>query len=365
MPTSTSNLLSVRINQALLMPILATVILYFGKPVLIPLFFSILLAMLMAPVCRRLDEKKFPRWLSCAVCIAILLVTFLLLIAIIVMQLSDFLKDLNLIEQKTGEIWTSVKQQIEAWFNISPQEQEAMVQNQMTEIKKSPAFGIGKVAGGITGILAGLAIVLVFTFLLLYHKEKYERFFLKLYAGQNKEEVKEVLTQITHVSQKYLTGRILSMLFLFVLYAIALLIIGIKNALLLAAIASLLTVVPYLGPIVGGLFPFMTALVTEDSLQPALWVLISLIVIQTIDNYLVEPNVIGGEVSLTALSTIIAIFLGGIIWGIAGMILFIPMLSIAKIIFDHVEKLKPYGYVVGDDGESPSHKLLNIFKRKK
>lgn len=318
----------------------------------------------MAPVCRFLDARKLPRWFSCAACVFILLVCCLLLIAIIVMQLSDFLEDLDLIKQKVDEIWTSIKQQIEAWFNISAQEQDTMVKNQMSEIRKSPAFGIGKVAGGITGVLAGLAIVLVFTFLLLYHKEKYERFFLKLYAGEKKEEVKEVLNQITHVAQKYLTGRILSMLFLFILYAIALLIIGIKNSLLLAAIASLLTIIPYLGPIIGGLFPFMTALVTEDSLQPAMWVLTSLVVIQTIDNYFVEPNVIGGEVSLTALSTIIAIFLGGIIWGIAGMILFIPMLSIAKIVFDHVEKLKPYGYVVGDEGESPSLKLLSIFKKK-
>jgi predicted PurR-regulated permease PerM len=154
------------------------------------------------------------------------------------------------------------------------------------------------------------------------------------------------------------------MIFLFVLYSVSLLLIGIKNALLLSAIASLLTIIPYIGPILGGLFPLMTAMVTETSVQPVLWVLAALIVIQAIDNYFVEPNVIGGEVRLTALSTIISIFIGGILWGIAGMILFIPILSILKIIFSHVEKLKPFGYLIGDEGKSPSSKIKAWFRKK-
>jgi predicted PurR-regulated permease PerM len=356
--------LLLKINQALLMPILLTVVLYFGKPVLIPLFFAILLAMLMAPVCRFFDERGWVRALSCTICILILLVSFLLVIGIVIMQLSDFLEDMNKINQQLNEIWISSKQQIEAWFDISPRQQDVMMKKQMEEMKASPAFQLDKIAGQITGLLVGLAIVLVFTFLLLYHKEKYESFFLKLYAEKDRQEVKEVLGQITHVSQQYLVGRILSMIFLFVLYAISLLVIGIENALLLSAIASLLTIVPYVGPILGGLFPVMTAMVTETSVQPVIWVLVALIFIQAIDNYFVEPNVIGGEVKLTALATILSIFIGGILWGIAGMILFIPILSILKIIFSHVEDLKPYGYLIGDEGKSPSSKIKDWFRKK-
>lgn len=364
MVKSTSASVAKYVNQLLLLPILLTIFLYFGKPVLVPFFFSILLAMLMAPLCRLLDSRGIARAVSCTICVLILLVFFLLLTFVIAVQLSDFLKDLDLIQEKIGRMWESVKQYVQTRFDISREQQETMVQKQMNEMQKSPTLGIGNIAGGITGLFAGFGIVLVFIFLLLYHKEKYERFFLKLYGGEDKEEVKEVLSQITQVAQKYLTGRLISMVFLFVLYAVALLVIGIKNALLLSAIASVLTIIPYIGPIIGGMFPFMTAMVTGDSMQSALWVLVALAVIQVIDNYFVEPNVIGGEVSLTALSTIVAIFIGGILWGGAGMVLFIPMLSIAKIIFDHVDKLKPYGYVIGDEGESPSGKFLNFFKRK-
>ncbi|MGZ5134710.1 MAG: AI-2E family transporter [Flavitalea sp.] len=356
---------SLNINQVLLTPILLTVVLYFGRPILIPLCFAILLAMLMAPVCRFFDKKGLIRALSCTICILILLVSFLLLIGIVIMQLSDFLENMNEINQQLSEIWISFKQQIETWFNISPRQQDIMMKKQIQEMKDSSTLRFDKIAGDITSVFVGLAIVLVFTFLLLYHKEKYEHFFLKLYPEENTQEVKEVLGQITHVSQQYLVGRILSMIFLFVLYSISLLLIGIENALLLSAIASLLTIIPYIGPILGGFFPLMTAILTENSIQPAIWVLVSLIIIQAIDNYFVEPNVIGGEVRVTALSTILAIFIGGILWGIAGMILFIPILGILKIIFNHVEKLKPYGYLIGDEGKSPSSRIKAWFGRKR
>jgi predicted PurR-regulated permease PerM len=129
---------------------------------------------------------------------------------------------------------------------------------------------------------------------------------------------------------------------------VGLLIIGIKYAILLGCIAALLTIIPYVGTLIGGLFPFMMAIVNEDSWTPALWVGGLMIFIQALDNYFIEPYVIGGEVNLSALATILAIVAGGFIWGVAGMFLFIPMLAITKIILDNVEKLRPLGFIISD-----------------
>ncbi|HEX6891140.1 MAG TPA: AI-2E family transporter, partial [Chryseolinea sp.] len=158
-----------------------------------------------------------------------------------------------------------------------------------------------------------------------------------------------------------------SIVILFICYTIGLLIIGIKNALLLAAVASLLTIIPYAGTIVGSMFPVLMAIVTEDSYQPVIWTAILVIVIQAVDNYFIEPYVVGGEVNLSAMATIVIIVCGGLIWGIAGTILFIPLLGIIKIVCDHVEPLKPYGFLVGDpSGNKPSKIgswISDLFKR--
>jgi predicted PurR-regulated permease PerM len=212
-------------------------------------------------------------------------------------------------------------------------------------------------------LLAGLIITLVLTFLFLFHKEKYFSFFLKFTAGDTQKQKEEVLNNIGRVSQHYLVGRAISIIMLFVLYAIALIIIGIKNALLLAAVAGIFNIIPYLGPILAALFPFLVALVTEDGYQPAIWVLVSFCLFQALDNYFITPYFLGGEVSLSALSTIVIMICGGLIWGIAGMILFIPMLSIAKIIFDNIPGLKHYGYLIGDDGSRPMQNISTWFKK--
>ena len=125
--------------------------------------------------------------------------------------------------------------------------------------------------GSVTSTVTSVVLALLFTFLFLYNKERYESFFVRLFKEQESGEVKSIVAKISRVSEQYLLGRTYSIIILFICYTIGLLIIGIKNALLLAAVASLLTIIPYVGTIVGSIFPVVMAIVTEDSYQPALW----------------------------------------------------------------------------------------------
>jgi predicted PurR-regulated permease PerM len=353
-----------RVNQYLLLAILIAVVLFYGKVVIVPVVFAALLAMLMAPVCRWLDARGLSRPLSTAVCILILLVSLLAILGVVVAEISTFAGESEAIEKKANELMAMLQDFIQQTFGVEPEKQMTVVKEQVKNMGKSAGSFAAAFVGGITSTIAGLLITLVFTFLFLFNKERYESFFLKLYKDEEPAKVKTIVNKISTVAQKYLTGRVLSILTLATLYSIGLLIVGVKNAVLLAGIAALLTVIPYVGSAVGGLFPFIMALVTEDSMQPALMVIVVIVVIQTIDNYFIEPNMVGGEVNLSAFMSIWAILVGGIVWGVAGMVLFIPMLGIVKIVCDHVEPLKPLGYVMGDpDGNKPSK--IKVWVREK
>ena len=139
--------------------------------------------------------------------------------------------------------------------------------------------------------------------------------------------------------------------------AIGLSLVGVQNAILLAGVAAIMTLIPYVGTVLGGLFPVIMALATEDSIQPALWAAGVLFFIQTVDNYFIEPNIVGGEVNLSALTTIVMLIVGGLIWGAAGMILFLPITGIIKIVCDHVEQLKPIGHLLGEPGGKQPSKI--------
>lgn len=338
-----------RINQYLLFIVLFVVVLYFGRAFLIPIVFGALLSMLMAPVCRKLDGWGFPRALSTLVCILILVGIIAGVAIIVSTQFATFAENMSMIQSKASEFLHQVQSYIESQIGMSPEAQERMVKEQAEKANQQGPGLAAKILGGITATLTGVVLSLVITFLMIYNKEQFESFFIRLYDDTDTEKVKTVVGQITQVSQKYLTGRAISVLIIATMYSIGLLIVGVKNAVLLAGIAALLTVIPYVGTVLGGLFPVLVALVTAD-VQTALWAGVVMIVIQMVDNYFIEPNVVGGEVNLNALWSILSILAGGMIWGIAGMIVFLPLFGILKIVCDYVAPLKPLGYILGDPG---------------
>jgi predicted PurR-regulated permease PerM len=353
-----------RINQYLWLVILLFIVLFYGKVILIPLVFAAMLAMLMAPVCRRLDGWGLHRGVASFVCIFILLVVLSGVLFVVIAEIYSFADEFPMMEKKANGLLSQLQDFVETNFGVEPERQVAIVKDQVKAFGKSAGTYAGKLVAGLTSTIAGLLITLVFTFLFLFNKERYETFILKLYKEEDTADVKKVVNEISTVAQKYLTGRAMSIMILFALYSVGLLIVGVKSAILLAGIAALLTIVPYIGSTLGGAFPFMMALVTEDSFQPALGVAGVIIFIQAMDNYFIEPNIVGGEVALSAQASILTIIVGGLIWGVAGMILFIPMLGILKIIFDHVEPLKPIGYIIGDpDAHKPSKLKMWIMKK--
>jgi predicted PurR-regulated permease PerM len=336
---------------------------YFGRAFLIPLFFAALLAMLMAPVCRKFESWGLSRALSTIGCVLILVIVIAGIGFVISTQFSTFAENVTQIQSKGKEILQQAQSYIEEQVGMSPQEQEEVVKQQTQNSDQSGPGLPATILKAIISTLTGIVLALVITFLMIYNKEQFETFFLRLYDDKDKEKVKSVLGQITQVSQKYLTGRATSVLIIATLYSIGLLIVGIKNAVLLAGIAALLTVIPYIGTVLGGLFPVMMALLTED-VQTALWAGVVMLAIQTIDNYFIEPNVVGGEVNLNALWSILSILAGGMIWGVAGMIVFLPLFGIIKIVCDHVEPLKPIGYVLGEAGGPRPSRIREWFMEK-
>lgn len=352
-----------RANHYLFFIVLLIVVMYFGRAFLIPVFFAALLAMLMAPVCRRFESWGLNRALSTIGCILILIILIAGIGFVISTQFSTFAENITQIQSKAKELLQQAQSYIEEQIGMSPQEQEEVVKQQTHQSNQSGPGMPAKILTAITSTLTGMVLALVITFLMIYNKEQFETFFLRLYHDKDKEKVKTVVGQITQVSQKYLTGRAMSVLIIAVLYSIGLLIVGIKNAVLLAGIAALLTVIPYIGTVLGGLFPVLMALLTED-VQTAFWAAVVMVAIQTMDNYFIEPNVVGGEVNLNALWSILSILAGGMIWGVAGMIVFLPLFGIIKIVCDHVQPLKPIGYLLGEPGGHKPSRIREWFREK-
>jgi predicted PurR-regulated permease PerM len=347
-----------RTNGVLLCGILICVVLYYARQILIPVTGAALLAMLVTPFANWLEKKGIKRVWSTLLSVLLVLVTVSALFALVAFQAQKLSSDMPRIQQKTSQMIQDLQMWIESQYNVPAEEQMSFVKKQSESFLQSSGSFLRKTLSGITMIAGGLVLIIVFMFLLLYQREKYEAFILKLYKGNDPDKARQVLERTTRIAQYYLVGRLISIGILTALFTAGLMMVGVRNAFLLSLVAALLTIIPYIGSVVGGLFPFLVALVTEDSTGTAMWALGVVVFVQSIDNYFIEPYVVGGEVNISAFFTILILAVGGIVWGVAGMILFIPLLGIAKIVFDNVDELEPYGYLVGDQQEGRQSKRL-------
>lgn len=349
-----------RINQILFFFILIAVILYFGRELFIAVIFSVLLAMLMTPLSNRFENIKISRVFSSLLSVFIIVGVLVGIAFLLSSQAASFREDFPQIKSRFEELISSA----ESWINNTLGISSDNLKDKASEAMSNAGGFISGMVKGTFSFFGGLLLILVFTFLFLLHREKYENFTVMLYSEDRKNEARKMIVEISKVAQQYLTGRLISILILAILYMIGFTIIGLENALLLSMIAAIMSFIPYIGPLIGGFIPFFMAMVSGESANQALWVIVILVVAQLFDNYFIEPYVVGGSVNISPFFTIFILLVGGAVWGIAGVILFLPILGILRIIFERVEGLQPYAYLIGDQKkENPQEKILEKVKK--
>jgi predicted PurR-regulated permease PerM len=132
-----------------------------------------------------------------------------------------------------------------------------------------------------------------------------------------------------------------------VLNSIGLLLLGVPNAILFGLIASILTFIPYIGIMVGSLLPIAIAWVTYDSIWYPVGIVAMFTFVQYLEANVIFPWAVSNRLNVNTLVVLIAIFVGGLLWGVAGMILFVPFVGILKLIADHNPKLKTLSMALG------------------
>lgn len=355
----------VKLNLVLLLFFLIFGGLYLASDFLIPLAFAGIFAMLMSPLSAKLEGIGFNKALASFVCILLLVLVFTGIGTLLSTQIAGFTEDLPQIEQEINKQLISLQGFFHETFGISPEEQQKIVK----EGSSSESGGLSSIIlsfiDSSTGAMANALLVLVYMFLLLYYRSRFPIFILKVVSEDQEERAQHVIQESSQVAQKYLIGRGILIVILAVLYSAGLTIAGLDNALFLSAIAALLTIIPYVGNIIGFSLLMLMALAQGEGSQMYLSILIIFSIVQLIESYVLEPFVVGAEVDIHPFFTVVIIIVGEQIWGVAGMILAIPMLAIVKIIFSHIDFMSPYAYLIGDTRDKKrsraSDKIKNWF----
>lgn len=330
--------------QKLSLVFLIILALYFAKDFLIPLCIGGILATLFLPFCNWMENKKMPKSLAVLFCFITLLLIIVSLFSLLGWKISELLNDLTVIKQKSIDIGNQMQHYIFNHLNISIEEQLSILKKEQPSY--SDIFQI--IFGSIASIFASLILVLVYFIFLLYYRNHIKNFLLKLVPSSKREEMEQVIYNATCISQQYLLGLSKMIFLLWIMYGIGFGIIGVENAIFFAILCGLLEIVPYVGNITGTILTVLVAAIHGANPTLLGGIVIVYAIVQLIQGWLLEPLILGPQVKINPLFTIIVLVIGQLLWGIPGIILAIPLTAIFKIICDHIDDLKPYGFLIGE-----------------
>jgi predicted PurR-regulated permease PerM len=320
------------------------------RDIVLPIVFAAIFSVVLAPIAKRV-EAKTGRILSIIIVLIGAFTLMALLTWFVIAQISSLVASLPDLESQYDAFINSITNSLSQEFNISTEEQGKLMKDGITSLS---ALATNLVAS--TGYLAYFFVqVPIYIFLILLYREKFRQFFETLNPGSEMHWKKDM----EGVIRGYITGLSIVIFIAGALNSIGLLILGIEHAIFFGFLSGVLTVIPYIGITVGAALPALLALITKDSAWYAVGVVGVHAFVQFLEGNFITPKVTGSRISINAMAAILALLVGGKIWGIPGMILAVPFIGILKILLSYSDSFKPLASLM-DDSEVPKTESAQI-----
>ena len=325
-------------------------ILYLGQNIIIPIIMALLFAILLRPIAHFLKGKwRFPHILAVTFTVIFFVLMVIGILYFILWQISDIAKDWDAIQTNLSIHFDSFQKFISSNFNINNVEQKVLINNASKNFLESGKNIIGTSLVSFSDIILNMTLIPIYIFIFLLYRALFITFLSKLFQPAYHEKLQDILYQIKVSVQSYIVGLLIELVIVSTLTTVGFMVIGVKYAIVLGLITGILNLIPYIGILFAGILSIIATLTASPDLTLITGVLIIVIVIQLIDNNLIVPMIVGSKVQINALVSIVGIIIGGVIAGFSGMFLAIPIIAILKVIFDRIESLEPWGYLMSDE----------------
>jgi len=336
-----------------------------GKEILSPLLFGLLFSILLLPVAGYFENKlKLKR--SAASALSVLMMVLLLagLILLVGSQISSLTHDLPMLKLQIIASLHNFQEWISIKFHVDIEKQMAYINSATSKIETATPTVIGATVLSLSSVLLFLVFVILDTFFMLFYRRLLLKFLVDVFSEENADTVYDIVSCVQSMIRKYIVGLFLEMSTVAIVCCSVFLLLGIKYAILLGLITALFNIVPYIGIFTALLLNIIITFATTAITTKVLLVVITVVSMHLIDSNILLPLIVGSKVRINAFITLLGVVVGELIWGIPGMFLSIPIIAIAKIIFDRVESLQPWGHLLGDEKIESKPLKLKIKIRK-
>lgn len=318
------------------------VLLYFGKPLLVPLSVALLISFILFPFCRWLEKYGLPRWSSILIGLGLFSLILMGIVALLSYQFVQFLHEWPVLSLKLN----SLLKEIDTWlsdsaFSMFLDQDAGLIGSLISYITEYVLPLIPQTLYQSSISLVMLVLIPVYVALILYNRSALVDFLYQIFPKSSAKYIRTILPEVIVTYYNFIKGMLIVYLIVGVLNSIGLALIGIPNPIFFGFIASILTFIPYVGITIGALLPMAVSWLKYDSIWYPLGVLLVFSTVQILEAYIIFPLAVSQRLKINALVTMIVIIAGGILWGPLGMILFIPFTAILKLIADQVDEMKP------------------------
>ncbi len=324
------------------------IILVWGKDLLIPFVLSVILWFIIKEVRNGLLKikwvrKYFPFWLQSMLSALIILLVILVIVNLLGNNIQQLSQKLPTYEPNLEKFGNMINQQ----FNIDIL---AEVQKFMGEFDFSNM--LGSFFNGLSELFGNAFLIVLYVLFLMMEETTFTRKLDAMYTDPEElAKTKKMLAKIDHSMGSYFALKSLVSVLTGVLSYFALLIIGVEAAVFWAFLIFILNYIPTIGSLIATIFPAIFAIFQFGELQPFLLVLVIVGIIQLIIGNLVEPKLMGNSLNISTFVVMLTLSLWGIIWGVAGMLLSVPITVIMIIIFAEFKETRPVAIMLSEKGK--------------
>lgn len=327
------------------------------KDVLMPFSISFFISYLLYPLVWKIERRGVHRVLAILLVLMTAFLFFGTIGLILSSRISNMDIDLSQLKNEFDKRVDGMLESVESRFGVESDTVNRHLGRLSRTVFESGQTGAGKFFTATTTTIFQIVLLPVYTFLLLFYRTKTAYFILMISGRRNRRKVLQILREVSTVTTRYTGGLLLVVLILAVLNTTGLYVIGVPHALFFGTAAAVLNLIPYIGSFIGGSMPVLFVLFTyPDPYHTMFQVLVLFLAVQFLENNLLTPNIVGNNIKINALAIILGLLTANMIWGMAGMLIVVPVLAILKIVMQHFEELRPFAFLISDKGVS-SHRV--------
>jgi predicted PurR-regulated permease PerM len=320
-----------------------------GQLIIMPLVLAFFLALMVMPLFRVFRKIKAPELIAILLSILCITVIAILIGWLFYAQVTSLLADLPQIERNITRHLDSLSIWISKSFGVSSREQLTFINENSSKFFNFAESAIKGTVTSVPEIFIFFGLLPIYIFLVIWYRNLFLKFAMMWVKPEKHNSLKEVLPQLEKTVQHYLVGLLIQFTYIIILLGVSLILVGIKHGLLIGLLFAILNLIPYLGPLIGNVLGILITLASSDKGTDIFLVFGVITIVQFLDNNILMPRIVGSQVKINALVSILSIFVGGAIAGTAGMFLAMPVIAVLKILFERSEKFNKWAVLLGDN----------------